>query len=497
MNQKEYLEKGQAILRRLHELTYEAYFVGGVVRDYILGRDFVDIDIATSAIPQEIAKFFPNVNMEYANDGCVLIKDGDYEFEVSTCKREEYASISRHPSTKYYSSNLADDIERRDYTVNALAMTEKLKIVDLCNGQKDLKRKKIRVIGRAKKRFKEDPLRILRGFELMARFNFRFTFSTKEGIKQSISQLVHIPESKLNEKMFVIFSSKYGKKALKQMIKLKMVEELKAYSKGLLLVCKNFNRLSIEEKFALCYYLNGEIPANTCFDRVMLTRIKTILKTLDELKDAPIDRMHIFHYGSDILTSVDRIRTIVNKDIKSNEREIQKLGRSMPISSANELEFKGNDVLKLTHGVPGPFISEVIEALRQKVVLGEIKNEFNDLNKEAKNILIEKGVIEGEIEDIIPPVKVVKEIKKEVEAEIEIKKEQQTETKKENNYQELLTQYKQELGKLVEANLELLIDDTMTDEEIEETANQIEKNIKKVLLKKNPKYQILESEGLI
>ena len=93
--------------------------------------------------------------------------------------------------------------------------------------------------------------------------------------------------------------------------------------------------------------------------------------------------------------------------------------------------------------------------------------------------------------------KVVKEIKKEVEAEIEIKKEQQTETKKENNYQELLTQYKQELGKLVEANLELLIDDTMTDEEIEETANQIEKNIKKVLLKKNPKYQILESEGLI
>ena len=61
----------------------------------------------------------------------------------------------------------------------------------------------------------------------------------------------------------------------------------------------------------------------------------------------------------------------------------------------------------------------------------------------------------------------------------------------------MLTQYKQELGKLVEANLELLIDDTMTDEEIEETANQIEKNIKKVLLKKNPKYQILESEGLI
>ena len=64
MDQREYLEKGQAILRRFHELTYEAYFVGGIVREYILGRDYVDIDIATSATPQEIAKFFPNVNME-------------------------------------------------------------------------------------------------------------------------------------------------------------------------------------------------------------------------------------------------------------------------------------------------------------------------------------------------------------------------------------------------------------------------------------------------
>lgn len=474
MDQREYLEKGQAILRRFHELTYEAYFVGGIVRDYILGRDFVDIDIATSATPQEIVKFFPNVNMEYASDGCVLIKDGEYVFEVSTFKREEYASISRHPSTKYYSSNLADDIERRDYTVNALAMTEKLKIVDLCKGQKDLKRKKIRVIGRAKKRFKEDPVRILRGFELIARFNFRFTYGTKEGIKKSVLQLINVSDNKLNEKMLVIFSGKYGKKALKKMIKLKLTEQLRAYSKGLPLVCKNFNRLNVEEKFALCYYLNGSIPANTCFDRVMLTKIKTILKTLEELKDAPIDRMHIFHYGADILTSVDRIRTIVNKGIKSNEREIEKLGRSMPISAASELNFKGNDILNLTNGVTGPFISEVIETLRQKVVIGEIKNEFEDLNTEAKNILIEKGIIEGRITKVEAPINIVN-----------------------NGLEELQKQYNIDFERLVKANLEVLIDEDMTEDEIDATTKQVEKNVKKILLKKNPKYQDLESEGLI
>ncbi|MBQ8293698.1 MAG: hypothetical protein IJX78_07865 [Bacilli bacterium] len=475
MNQREYLEKGQALLKRFHELTYEAFFVGGMVRDYVMKNDFVDIDIATSATPQEINKFFPNVNMDYAADGCVIIKDGEYEFEVSTFKREEYASISRHPSAKYYSTNLSDDIDRRDYTVNALAMTQNLKVIDLCKGLKDIKRKRINVIGRPKKRYKEDPVRILRGFELIARFGFHFTFRTKEGIRQSVLQLTNISDNKLNEKMFVIFDSKYGKKALKQMLKLKVVDYLRAYSKGIELVKKNFNKLSTEEKFALCFYLNGSIPQNLSLDRVMLTKIKTILKTLEELKDAPVDRMHIFHYGADILSSVDRIRTITNKELKSSEREIERLGRSMPINSASELEFKGNDVLALTNGATGPFVSEVIEALRQKVVIGEIKNSFEDLNTEAKNILIEKGIIEGQIKKVKGPVKEVKE----------------------NDLEQLKQEYLIELEKLVKANLDLLLDDEMTEEEVQETTKQVENNMKKMLLKKKPKYNALVEGGLI
>lgn len=482
MDQKKYLEKGQAILRRLHELTYEAYFVGGMVRDYLLGNEFIDIDIATSATPQEIAKFFPNVNMDYASDGCVIIKDGEYEFEVSTFKREEYATISRHPSTKYYSTNLSDDIERRDFTINALAMTENLKVIDLCKGQKDLKRKKIRVIGRGKKRFKEDPLRILRGFELVARFGFSFTMATEDGINQSALQLGNVSDVKMNEKMFVIFSSEFGKKALKLMMALKVVDHMRGYAKGIPFVRKNFKNLNVEEKFALCYYLNGGIPTNTCFDRVMLTKIKAILKALEEINTSQIDRMHIFHYGLDIISSVDKIRSITNKEIKSCAREIEKLGRSMPISSTSDLNFKGNDVLNLTDGATGAFIAEVIDTLRQKVVLGEIENEFEDLNTEAKNILIEKGIIEGKIKNVkkpTPPKKIIKE------------------EKSEKNNNELLSQYNAELAKIVKANMELLIDDSMDEEEIKATEKQVTKNVKKVLIKKNPKYQELESEGLI
>ena len=472
MNYQEYLEKGQAILKRLHELTYEAYFIGGMVRDYSLKLDFVDIDIATSATPQEVQKFFPDADMEFAGDGCVIVKDGEYEFEISTFKREEYGSASRHPVVKYYSTNLYDDIARRDFTINALAMTEKLKVIDLCNGLKDLKRKTIRVIGRPKKRFKEDPLRILRGFELVARFGYHFAFNTKTGIEQSAKLLVNISDTKLNEKMYIMFDAKYGKKALKQMMKLKVAEELRSYSKGIPYVMKNFSKLSLEEKFALCYYLHGEIPLNTSFDRVMLIKIKTILKTLQEVGLDPISRMHILHYGADILVSVDKIRSIVNSDVKSDIKNIEKLGRSMPISSVSDMTFKGNDLIELSGGQTGPYVSEVVEALREKVVLGEVKNEYNELKKEATKILVEKGILEG-----VAPKKKIKKVTHEDEL--------------------LLKQYKEELERLVNANLSMLIDDSMTDDEVEATRKQVEKNMKDILLKKNPKFQELEEGGLI
>ena len=146
----------------------------------------------------------------------------------------------------------------------------------------------------------------------------------------------------------------------------------------------------------------------------------------------------------------------------------------MPISAASELNFKGNDILNLTNGVTGPFISEVIETLRQKVVIGEIKNEFEDLNTEAKNILIEKGIIEGRITKVEAPINIVN-----------------------NGLEELQKQYNIDFERLVKANLEVLIDEDMTEDEIDATTKQVEKNVKKILLKKNPKYQDLESEGLI
>jgi hypothetical protein len=182
--------------------------------------------------------------------------------------------------------------------------------------------------------------------------------------------------------------------------------------------------------------------------------------------------MHILHYGAEILVSVDKIRSMVNPEIKSDVKNIEKLGRSMPISSVSDMAFKGNDLIELSGGQTGPYVSEVVEALREKVVLGEVKNDYAELKKEATKILVEKGILEG-----AAPKKKIKKVTIEDEA--------------------LLKQYKLELEKLVNANLTMLVDDTMSDAEVEQTKKQVEKNMKDILVKKNPKYQELEEGGLI
>ena len=147
MDKEAYFTRGQEIVRRLNELTYEAYFVGGVVRDYLLKKDFTDIDIATSATPEQIYQEFPTVDMTYASRGCVTFTEGEFKYEISTFKEETYLNRTRNPNMIHFSMHLMEDINRRDFTINAIAMTDNLDIVDLCGGKKDLEKKTIRVIG--------------------------------------------------------------------------------------------------------------------------------------------------------------------------------------------------------------------------------------------------------------------------------------------------------------------------------------------------------------
>lgn len=176
-------EKVNKIIHTLQEHGYEAYAVGGCVRDSFLGREPMDWDITTSAMPEETKALFPHTFDTGIEHGTITVLLDHEGFEVTTYRVDGKYEDSRHPKEVIFVRNLKEDLLRRDFTINAMAYNEKEGLVDIFGGMDDLKAGIIRCVGNAQARFSEDALRILRGIRFAAQLGFELEDETREGMR--------------------------------------------------------------------------------------------------------------------------------------------------------------------------------------------------------------------------------------------------------------------------------------------------------------------------
>src|SRR5699024_609682 len=138
---------GKKVIIEIENNGHSAYFVGGCVRDLLLNRPIGDIDIATSALPEQIQAIFPQVIPVGIEHGTVIVRYNHVSYEVTTFRLDGEYSDQRHPDSVQFIDRIDEDLERRDFTINALAMDKKGKIIDLFAGKKDLARRMIRTVG--------------------------------------------------------------------------------------------------------------------------------------------------------------------------------------------------------------------------------------------------------------------------------------------------------------------------------------------------------------
>lgn len=167
-----------AILETLTHAGYEAYYVGGCVRDTLLGREIHDWDVATSARPEQVLALFDRCVPTGIRHGTVTVFCGDASAEVTTYRCDGAYHDGRHPDAVRFVRSLAEDLARRDFTVNAMAMDRNGQITDLFGGRDDLSRGVIRCVGGADTRFHEDALRMLRAYRFSAQLGFRLEAET-------------------------------------------------------------------------------------------------------------------------------------------------------------------------------------------------------------------------------------------------------------------------------------------------------------------------------
>jgi poly(A) polymerase len=190
------------ICRALAEVGHEAYLVGGCVRDIVLGREPSDYDVTTDATPERVESLFPGSLTVGAKFGVVVVVEEGIQVEVATFRSDISYSDGRHPDRVVYSRSVADDVRRRDFTINGLLMDPRTaEVIDLVGGRADLEARLIRAIGDPEKRFIEDKLRMLRAIRFAARFDFAIELTTFAAIRRLAPEIHQVSAERVRDEL--------------------------------------------------------------------------------------------------------------------------------------------------------------------------------------------------------------------------------------------------------------------------------------------------------
>ena len=198
---QEFPAKVRTIISKLQDAGYEAYAVGGCVRDSYMGRIPNDWDIATNAVPAQVKEIFRRTIDVGIEHGTVKVMMGNDGYEVTTYRVDGEYEDSRHPKEVTFTPDLREDLRRRDFTINAMAYSEKTGLVDLFGGMQDIRDGIIRAVGVPAERFDEDALRMLRALRFSAAFDFKIEEETAEAISRLCGNLSNISAERIRQEL--------------------------------------------------------------------------------------------------------------------------------------------------------------------------------------------------------------------------------------------------------------------------------------------------------
>ena len=370
---------GRKVLKCLNEAGYEAYFVGGMVRDALLGHDVYDVDITTNAMPRVVLDLFDRAFATGLKHGTVTVVVDSDNVEVTTFRLDGEYFDNRHPEGVIFTSSLLKDLARRDFTINSMAQKLTGEVIDPFNGQTDLEAGIIRAVGEAKKRFGEDALRILRGIRFVAKLGFTIEEETFKAMVEYKHLLATLSFERIRKEIEGILSSvKHRAKALDFIIQNKIFEHIPFFS-----VLIKFDSLDkIKDIATLLDVVAFELEnpdiflTEFPFTKGERKTIQILLSIRDEILD---DRLILYRYGAKVLYQ----RHLLNCFYQNDDFEYKL--PNMVINRRADLAIKPKEIIKLTKKNPGAWVGILFIKIEEAVILEKIENTRKDILK-----LIEK-----------------------------------------------------------------------------------------------------------
>ncbi|WP_221565167.1 CCA tRNA nucleotidyltransferase [Alkalihalobacillus sp. TS-13] len=369
------------IIEELEHNGFEAYIVGGVVRDRLLERQTGDIDIATSAMPDEVQRIFSKTIPVGIEHGTVIVRHGNQSFEVTTFRTEGRYEDFRRPTEVHFHHSIEADLSRRDYTINALALDRYGSIIDPYGGQDDIKHNLLKAVGLPAERFKEDPLRMMRGIRFVSILGFEFEEETYSALVENAYLLKKISVERIRDEFEKMLCGEHCEHALDLLEKSKVNQHLPGGPFDLQIYLGKYrwgSLKSIEERWAAFLIRNSVEDANEWLRVWKLpnqVKAKTVLivSLIQGLVDCA-SMLTIYKYGLDVLKSVLRVKRFLGDELELEEEDLETLHTQLPIKNRSELAMDGNDLQRFLKRNPGPWIAEYIEQIERGVIEGKIEN---------------------------------------------------------------------------------------------------------------------------
>jgi tRNA nucleotidyltransferase/poly(A) polymerase len=344
------------ILNTLNKNGFEAYIVGGYVRDFLLGYESNDYDICTNAKMQDLIKLFSgNVN-KY---GSLNIKLNDGNIDITTYRKESNYE-NRRPTSISYTSLLDEDLLRRDFTINTICMDKEGKIIDKLNGLEDLNNKVIRMVLDEDSKIIDDPLRILRAIRFATLLNFKIDKKLEVSICKNASLIKNLSGYRIKEELSKILLSKNFRYGLDLMNKYGLTSYLGITYDNIVYIpdlCGMWAQIN----------LNRDLPFTK-------NEKRTILKIQEIVKHGVINNELLYENGLYLCLIAGRIIGIFSSDI-------YQMYQNLPIKAKNELNIKSNDIIDILNLIHPKKVKDIENIIIKNILNGNLLNEYNAIKK--------------------------------------------------------------------------------------------------------------------
>ncbi len=355
-------------LQKLHEKGFEAYLIGGAVRDHLLGLEPKDFDITTNASPEQIEACFQKTTRINERFQTVLVYQSNRQIEVSTFKGD----------------TLLDDVEARDFTINSLAYSHEEGVIDLVNGTTDLSNHCIRSY-RPDATMQSDPLRIFRAARFISTFGFEVEEATLQACQTYANGLRSVAKERIVTEWIGLLKGRYKQKAFSFLEAIRLEEVLPFFTLSPFVyhVFKSNKSISWDSDVrALTEYclIAGTVDVLTAlpFSNQIKKQVKQLYRLYHNRLNQHWTNWTLYQAGLSSAIEVEKIREDREMECETTEN-IKSRFRELPIQSKSDLQLTGKDLIEMENKKPGPWVKRALEQLEKAVIERVVPNERDAL----------------------------------------------------------------------------------------------------------------------